>query len=64
MTDALPRLFLTRREAAQSAGVSLDTIERAIKSGRLRAKRTGPNGGRYLISTAALQAWFDGLEDA
>lgn len=58
------RLALTRNEAAAAMGVSLSTIERAIASGRLRAKKTGPTGGRYLIKVSDLEAWFDGLEDA
>jgi excisionase family DNA binding protein len=58
-------LFLTREQAAQTANVSLDTIRRAINSGKLRAKRTGKDGGgKYLISMDELKAWFDGLEDA
>lgn len=60
-----PRLFLTRVEAAESCGVAPDTIRRAIKSGALRAKRTGKNGGgKDLIRVTDLDAWFDGLEDA
>lgn len=60
-----PRLFLTRPEAAEACGVALDTIRRAIKSGALKAKRTGKNGGgKDLIRVSDLEAWFDGLEDA
>lgn len=58
-------LFLTREQAAQTANVSLDTIRRAINSGKLRAKRTGKGGGgKYLISVQALEDWFSELEDA
>lgn len=65
MNATTARLFLSREEAAQAAGVSFDTIKRAINSGALRAKRTGDNGGgRYLVSTDALQEWFEGLKDA
>lgn len=61
----IPRLYFTREEAAFAAGVGLDTIRRAINSGKLRAKRTGVDGGgKYLISEAALNAWFEQLEDA
>ncbi|MBO9524305.1 MAG: excisionase family DNA-binding protein [Nocardioidaceae bacterium] len=57
--------YFTRREAAAEMRVSEKTIERAIASGRLRAKRTGENGGgQYRISRAALEEWFDGLVDA
>lgn len=59
-----PRLFLTRKEAAEACGVSEDTIRRAKESGRLRAKKTGAKGGKELYSIAALEAWFEGLIDA
>ena len=60
-----PKLFLSRAEAAEACSVSLDTIRRAIKSGSLRAKKTGANGGgRDLIRVADLESWFDSLEDA
>jgi excisionase family DNA binding protein len=64
MTAEIPRLFLTRDEAAKACGVSLDTIRRAIGSGRLRAKRTGKEGGKHLIRVADLEDWFSQLEDA
>lgn len=63
------RLALTREEAATACGVSLNTIKRAIGSGRLRAKRStvneaGDPTGKYLITPEALQEWIEGLEDA
>jgi hypothetical protein len=63
------RLFYDRAEAARRAGVSMDTIRRAINKGTLRAKRTGQKDdgtptGKYLISDADLRDWFDGLVDA
>lgn len=58
-------LYFTREQAAEACNVSLDTIRRAIGSGKLRAKRTGDNGGgKYLIAPAALEDWFAGLPDA
>lgn len=63
--SSLEPLFLTRDQAAQVAGVSIDTIKRAINRGVLKAKRTGQGGGgKYLISREALREWFDGLVDA
>lgn len=59
-----PRLFLTRKEAAEACGVSEDTIRRAKEAGRLKAKKTGPKGGKELYSIAALEAWYEGLMDA
>lgn len=59
------RLFFTREEAADLANVSKSTIVAAINSGALKAKRTGDEGGgKYLISRAQLEAWFDSLVDA
>lgn len=62
-------MFFGREEAARRAGVSLDTIRRAINSGALHAKRTSVNedgepSGKYLISDKGLRDWFDGLADA
>lgn len=54
----------TLEEAAALLSISKDTLRRAIKA-------TGGNvlpakliGGRYRIRASALDAWFDGLEDA
>jgi len=64
------RRYFTREEAADEVRVSLKTIERAIGSGALKAKRTstdpktGLPSGRYRISRDALDAWFDNLPDA
>jgi excisionase family DNA binding protein len=64
MSD-VQRLSYTRDEAAEAMGVSKDTITRAVNAGALRAKRTGDRGGgKYLISSASLLAWFDSLQDA
>lgn len=61
--------FLTKAAAAKTCSVSEDTILRAIRSGRLRAKRSGKDKdgnptGLYLISEQALTDWFEQLEDA
>lgn len=65
MNTTIPRIFLTRAEAAEACGVGTDTIRRAINSGALRAKRTGKNGGgKDLIRVADLEAWFETLADA
>ena len=58
------RLAYSRKEAAGACGVSEDTIRRAINTGALRAKRTGPKGGKYLITAKALEEWLEGLEAA
>lgn len=57
--------YFTLDEAAEHMRVSKDTIERAIRAQKLRAKKTGKNGGgRYLVAASALDAWFDTLVDA
>jgi excisionase family DNA binding protein len=58
-------LFYTREQAAEVANVSKSTIVAAINTGKLRAKRTGDEGGgKYLISRDQLIAWFESLQDA
>jgi excisionase family DNA binding protein len=65
MTAPQPRLSLSRREAAEAVGYSKETIARAIRSGALRAKRSGKDGnGKDVILVEDLQAWLDSLEDA
>jgi excisionase family DNA binding protein len=66
---SIPKLALNSEEAATATGVSVDTIKRAIRSGRLRAKRSarrdnGDPAGRYLITLDALEEWLTGMEDA
>lgn len=57
--------YFTLDEAADRMRVSADTIKRAIHAQKLKARKTGPNGGgRYLVSATDLDAWFDGLIDA
>lgn len=70
------KLAFNTEEAAQATGLSVDTIKRAIRSGALKAKRSGrlngdgPKGdkgdaaGRYVITETALRDWLDNLEDA
>lgn len=55
--------------AAEATGLSRKTIERAVKAGKLRAKRSSltPDGeptGSYVIPAPALAAWIDSLADA
>ncbi len=65
MSDPTPRLSLSRREAAEVVGLSKETIARAIRSGALKAKRTGKDGnGKDVIKLSDLNAWLDSLEDA
>lgn len=69
MNADLPRLALTRAEAALVCGVGVDTISAAKNTGALKAKKTGrdKNGngtGKELYTVAALQSWLDSLVDA
>ncbi|MCW2529348.1 MAG: hypothetical protein JWM76_4208 [Pseudonocardiales bacterium] len=63
-----PRAY-SKAAAAEAAGVSEQTIDRAIKAGLLRAKRTsktadGEPAGKVVILVTALDAWLEGLVDA
>lgn len=58
-------LYVNTQTAEQLVGVDGDTLIAAVKAGKLRAKRTGANGGgRYLFKLAWLEEWADGLVDA
>lgn len=66
MTEALA---YSKDDAARAAGVSAQTIDRAIRSGKLRAKRTsetkeGEPAGKVLILASSLATWLEGLVDA
>mgnify|MGYP000996520595 FL=1 len=73
---SIPKLALNTAEAAIATGLSQDVIKRAIRSGKLQAKRSGvlekdttrgkagDPAGRYLVTVDALREWLDGLEDA
>lgn len=63
------KLAYTLAEAAEACGVSEDTVKKAVRSGALKAKRSartddGDGVGKYLITTAALNAWLEQLADA
>lgn len=65
MSATIPRVALDVDEAATSCSVKPETIKRAIRSGKLRAKRSGDNGGgKYLILIADLEAWVQGMSAA
>lgn len=55
--------------AVEASGLSKSTLERAIRAGRLRAKKSdvdadGNPAGVWVIPAASLQAFIDGLVDA
>lgn len=50
--------------AAEAMCVSKETLKRAIRAGKLRAKKSSAGtGGKHLVSAADLDAWFESLED-
>lgn len=51
-------------QAAEIKGVSPDTIRRAIKATHGHSLAAKFVGREYRISASALEAWWDGLEDA
>lgn len=55
-----PTLALTRDEAAEAARVSKDRIDKAIRSGALKAKQMGR---RIVIRVTDLEAWLDSQPD-
>lgn len=69
MRRALPPLAYTLAAASDATHLSRKTIERAVKSGALRAKRSsttedGEPAGSYVILAGDLQAWLESLVDA
>lgn len=60
-TTKLDRLAFSVANAAEAYDVSRDTIMRAIKSGKLPAKKIG---SVYSITAAALAKWHLSLDDA
>ncbi|MGH3631498.1 MAG: hypothetical protein ACRDRL_29165 [Sciscionella sp.] len=63
-TAELPRLAVSRLQAAEICGCSVELIDQGIHAGTLRAKKHAPRNGKILIRLTDLEAWFDGLEDA
>ena len=58
------REYFNTREAADRMRVSIDVIRAAIATGALRAKNTsGTTGGKTLVSSSALDAWFNALPE-
>jgi excisionase family DNA binding protein len=53
--ETVPRLALTREQAADALGVSLDTFERHVQH-EIRVVR---RGRRILIPTRELERWLD-----
>lgn len=53
--------LLTVTEAANYIGYHRDTVQRLVRSGRIRALK--PNGGRYLIRQVDLIDFLEGGKD-
>jgi putative resolvase len=57
MSALTSKRLLTSSEVARVAGVSLETVQRWVRSGRLRAIRVGPHG-RYRIRESDVSRLF------
>ena len=58
----MEKQILNRREAAQELNISLPTLDKLIREGKLRAIRIGQR--RIIISKAAVAAFLEGRADA
>lgn len=59
------RRFLSLAEAAHYVGLSPKYLKGQVADGKLRGRKTGPNGGgRYKFTREDLDAWYETLEVA
>lgn len=61
-------LFLDRRDAAKACGVSVDTLDAAVRTGALIGKKHNPPGAKgrntkVVFRPADLEAWVDSWDD-
>ena len=64
-----PRLAYSIKTASEETGLSTSYLDRAIKAGELRAKKSGRTKdgepvGKYVILATALESFLEQLEDA
>lgn len=64
-----PPISYNLKGAVAASGLSASTLERAIKAGHLRAKKSGKDEdgnptGVWVIAADSLKAYIDGLVDA
>jgi excisionase family DNA binding protein len=62
MSAVTSERLLSSREVARIVGVSLETVQLWVRSGRLRAIRVGPHG-RYRIRERDVEQLFASAED-
>lgn len=60
-TSRMPQAAFSPESAAEVYDTSRDTIIRAIKSGKLAARKIGP---KYSITAQALEVWHNNLPEA
>lgn len=61
--SAEPKAY-SMRGASAAYNVSTKTLQRAIYSGQLKAKKLSPTGkSKYLIDAKSLAAWYESLTD-
>lgn len=63
------KLSYNVKEAAEATGLSQDTVKRAIRSGDLKAQKSGKDKGgepvgKYVIQVHHLKDWLDGMAAA
>lgn len=59
-TEPVRKMVMSRDEASKALGVSINTVDRIIKSGKLRAKRLE---GRVVIPVVEIERYIASLED-
>lgn len=58
--EVVRQMVLSRNEACRALGVSINTIDRIVRSGKLRAKRLE---GRVVIPVSEIERYIASLED-
>lgn len=58
---AIPKVFLSRKVAAETYAISVWTVDELIAVGQVKAKK---KGRRVLVDASSMKAWAEGLEDA
>ena len=69
MTTTTVKLSYSIADTAAATGLSKSHLERAVRSGELKAKRSskdseGEPKGKYVILARDLEAYLEGLADA
>lgn len=60
-TAAVPKVALSRKEAAAMYSISVWTVDELIAAGKVTARR---EGRRVLVDAASMLNWYEGLSEA